>query len=69
MKVGKEIGVIKEIVDYAISFENFCELDTVSYMRRQLKQTKFKNPEAKTKHSGGGISDCICCNNYCNSCV
>ena len=54
MKIGKEIGVIEEIVDYAISFENFCELDTVSYMRRQLKQTKFKNPEAKTKHSGGG---------------
>ena len=54
MKIGKEIGVIKEVVDYAISFVNFCELDTVSYMRRQLKQTKFKNPEAKTKHSGGG---------------
>lgn len=54
MKIGKEIGVIKEVVDYAISFENFCELDTVSYMRRQLKETKFKNPEAKTKHSGGG---------------
>ena len=53
MKIGKEIGVIKEVVDYAISFENFCELDTVSYMRRQLKETKFKNPQAKTKHSGG----------------
>lgn len=54
MKIGKEIGIIKEVVDYAISFENFCQLDTVSYMRRQLKETKFKNPEAKTKHSGGG---------------
>ena len=54
MKIGKEIGIIKEIVDYAISFENFCQLDTVSYMRRQLKETKFKNQEAKTKHSGGG---------------
>jgi len=54
MRVGKEIGIIKEVVDYAISFENFCQLDTVSYMRRQLKETKFKNSEAKTKHSGGG---------------
>jgi len=54
MKIGKEIGIIKEVVDYAISFDNFCELDTVSYMRRQLKETKFKNPQAKTKHSGGG---------------
>ena len=54
MKIGKEIGIIKEVVDYAISFENFCQLDTVSYMRRQLKETKFKNQEAKTKHSGGG---------------
>ena len=54
MRIGKEIGVIKEVVNYAISFENFCQLDTVSYMRRQLKETKFKNQEAKTKHSGGG---------------
>jgi len=54
LKVGKQIGIIREVVDASISFENFCELDTVSYMRRQLKQTKFKNPQAKTKHSGGG---------------
>jgi len=54
MKIGKEIGIIKEVISAPISFDNFCELDTVSYMRRQLKQTKFKNPQAKTKHSGGG---------------
>ena len=54
IKIGKEIGIIKEVVDVPISFDNFCELDTVSYMRRQLKQTKFRNPQAKTKHSGGG---------------
>ncbi|MGY5144193.1 MAG: hypothetical protein ACW9XH_06895 [Candidatus Nitrosopumilus sp. bin_32a] len=54
MKIGKEIGMIKEVVNHAISFDNFCELDTVSYMRRQLKETKFKNKEAKTKHSAGG---------------
>lgn len=54
LKIGKEIGIIKELIAEPISFENFCELDTISYMRRQLKQTKFKNPQAKTKHSGGG---------------
>ena len=47
MNIGKEIGVIKEITDYAISFENFCELDTVSYLRRQLKETKFNLSENK----------------------
>jgi uncharacterized coiled-coil protein SlyX len=54
MKVGKQIGVIKEVSDYSISFENFCELDTVAYMRQQLTQTKYKNESAKTKHTGGG---------------
>jgi len=54
MKVGRDIGIIKDVIETPISFDNFCELDTVSYMRRQLKQTKFKNPQAKTKHSGGG---------------
>lgn len=54
MNIGKEIGVITEINDKPISFENFCKLDTVSYMRKQLSQTKYKNPEAKTKHTGGG---------------
>jgi len=54
MRVGKDIGIIKEVIHEPISFDNFCKLDTVSYMRRQLKQTKFRNEEAKTKHSGGG---------------
>lgn len=54
MKVGKQIGIIREVDDKPISFENFCKLDSVSYMRKQLTQTKYKNQEAKTKHSGGG---------------
>ena len=54
MRVGKDIGIIKEVTHEPISFENFCKLDTVSYMRKQLKQTKFRNEQAKTKHSGGG---------------
>ena len=54
MRVGKEIGVITEISKEPISFENFCQLDPISYMRKQLSQTKYKNQEAKTKHAGGG---------------
>ena len=54
MRVGRNIGIIKDVIKTPISFENFCKLDTVFYMRRQLKQTKFQNPQAKTKHSGGG---------------
>lgn len=54
MKIGKEIGIIREIISEPVSFENFCNLDTVSYMRIQLKQTKFRNEQAKTKHSAGG---------------
>lgn len=54
MNIGKQIGMIKEIIKEPISFQNFCQLDSVSYMRKQLSQTKFKNPEAKTKHTGGG---------------
>lgn len=54
MNTGKQIGIIKEINDTVIPFSDFCNLDTVSYMRRQLKETKFKNPKAKTRHSGGG---------------
>ena len=54
MNVGKQIGVIKEVDNHSISFDNFCKLDTVSYMREQLTQTKYKNREARTKHSGGG---------------
>lgn len=54
MNIGKKIGVIVEINDKPISFVNFCNLDTVAYMRKQLSQTKYKNQEAKTKHSGGG---------------
>lgn len=54
LKTGKQIGVIKEVQSSSISFENFCKLDTVSYMRKQLTQTKYKNESAKTKHTGGG---------------
>ena len=54
MNIGKQIGIIKEIDTTPISFTEFCNLETISYMRRQLKETKFKNKIAKTKHSGGG---------------
>jgi len=54
MRIGKEIGVITEVSKEPISFENFCQLDSISYLRKQLSQTKYKNQEAKTKHTGGG---------------
>jgi len=54
LKIGKQIGIIKEVSYDPISFENFCQLDSISYMRKQLSQTKYKNEEAKTKHTGGG---------------
>ena len=54
MRIGKEIGVITEVSKEPILFENFCQLDSISYMRKQLSQTKYKNQEAKTKHTGGG---------------
>ena len=54
MKIGKEIGVITEVITEPISFQNFCKMDSVSYFRKQLSQTKYKNQEAKTKHTGGG---------------
>lgn len=54
MRDGKAIGIIEELKKDPISFENFCSLDTVSYMRRQLAETKYKHKEAKVKHSGGG---------------
>lgn len=54
MKKGKEIGMITEVMIEPISFDDFNELETVAYMRKQLKQTKVKHPEAKTKHSQGG---------------
>lgn len=54
MKIGKQIGLIGEVQTAPISFSDFCKLDTVSYMRRQLKETRFKNKMATTKHGGGG---------------
>lgn len=54
MKKGKEIGMIKEIQVESLTFEQYCELESVAYMRSQLKQTKVKHQESKTKHTGGG---------------
>ena len=54
VRIGKDDHLIIEIDDKPISFENFCKLDSISYMRKQLTATKYRNPDAKTKHSGGG---------------
>lgn len=54
INAGKRAGILSEVDTHPISFADFCNLDTVSYMRRQLKETKFKNNTAKTRHSGGG---------------
>ena len=54
MKKGKEIGMITEIMTEPISFPDFCNLETVAYMRSQLKETKVKHKESTTKHTGGG---------------
>ena len=54
MRDGKKIGVIEEIAKYSTSFDDFCKLDSVEYMRNQLTTTRIKHPESITKHSGGG---------------
>ena len=54
MKKGKEIGMIKEVQVEPITFDEFCKLETVQYMRSQLKETKTKHAGSTIKHTGGG---------------
>jgi hypothetical protein len=54
MRDGKKIGMIEEIQKFVMSFDDFCKLDSVEYMRNQLTTTRIKHPESITKHSGGG---------------
>ncbi len=54
MKKGKEIGIIKEVQVEPITFDNFCKLESVDYMRSQLKETKTKHAGSTIKHTGGG---------------
>ena len=46
MRDGKKIGMIKEIDRYDMSFDEFCNLDTIAYMRKQLSTTKIKHSES-----------------------
>jgi len=54
VKIGKFIKILEEIQVEPITFEEFCKISTIKYMRKQLKATNFRNESAKTKHSGGG---------------
>ena len=54
MRDGKKIGMIKEIDRYDMSFDEFCNLDTIAYMRKQLSTTKIKHSESSTKWASGG---------------
>ncbi|MHA7647351.1 hypothetical protein [Nitrosopumilus sp. S4] len=42
LKIAKELGIIKEPESIGLSFEDFCQLDTVQYFSEQLKGTKTK---------------------------
>lgn len=57
MRDGKKIGIIKEIDFHVMEYEDFCKLDTVAYMRRQLNEPKIKNEQSVTKHSAGGTRE------------
>ncbi len=54
VRIGKKINILEEINVEPITFVIFCNLPTVSYMRKQLGITNYRNESAKTKHTGGG---------------
>lgn len=41
--VGEKIGLLEQLDKPAISFKEFCELETVEYFAKQLRGSKFKN--------------------------
>ena len=44
LRVARELGIIKEVeLDTVISFEDFCQLETVKYFSEQLRGSKNKN--------------------------
>lgn len=43
---GVQIGIIRKIDDYPMSFKDFCNLETVQYFGNQLRGNKFKNSKS-----------------------
>ena len=42
LRIARELGIIKEVESDIISFENFCELESIKYMSEQLRDAKTK---------------------------
>ena len=45
--VARKLGLLKEVSDKPISFENFCRLESVAYFKEQLRASKRKNTTQK----------------------
>jgi len=43
LKIAKELGILKEVSDKPYSFEEFCNLESVSYFASQLRGSKNRN--------------------------
>lgn len=44
---GIKMGIVKKVDLYPISFQDFCQLETVDYFANQLRGGKFKNVKSK----------------------
>lgn len=41
--IGEKIGILRPVESNTISFQAFCKLDTISYLKEQLRGPQYKN--------------------------
>ena len=51
LKIAKGLGIIREVDDNPVSFDEFCQIESISYFADQLRGSKNKNLEEKRKVS------------------
>ena len=51
ISIGKKIGMLEEIQEKSVSFNEFCRFESVNTCATQIRGTKFKNLEKNTRGS------------------
>lgn len=52
LNIGKKIGMLRVVSQNQISFDDFCELETIRYFKEQLRNHRYKNINPKGGPNG-----------------
>ena len=50
LKFGRELGIIKLVQKNPLTYQEFCEIESIKYMASQLRGSKTKNLTLKKGH-------------------